>query len=153
MIIRPAQKGDAAGIAGVLHDLVNVGKRTKRDDAKFALEHYIAHPDKNECFVTQEAGGRILGFQFLKLAKNGNEYGAQAGWALIGTHICPTAARRGIGKALFASTFKAAQCSGAPAIEAFIRETNAEGQAYYEAMGFADYRRAEGAICKSLHLH
>ncbi len=54
---------------------------------------------------------------------------------------------------LFAFTLEAARKAGIPAIEAFIGETNTEGQAYYDAMGFADYRRVEGAICKSLHLH
>ncbi len=152
MIIRPAHEDDAAGIAGVLHDLVKAGKRTKQADPEFALTHYIAHPDKIECHVAEDDAGHIMGFQSLKWAEIGNEYGTPAGWAMIGTHISPKAARRGIGKALFASTLQAAHTSGVPAIEAFIGEANVEGQAYYEAMGFADYRRADGAICKALHI-
>lgn len=152
MIIQPAQPIHAAGIAGVLHDLVKAGKRSKRDDLDFALQHYVAHPDKIECHVAEDDQGTVLGFQSIKLAKLGNQYGAPAGWALIGTHIRPASARCGIGRALFASTLKAAQRAGVPAIEAFIGSKNLEGQAYYDALGFADYRRVEGAICKSFHV-
>ncbi|MCK8464057.1 GNAT family N-acetyltransferase [Aliiroseovarius sp. S1339] len=152
MIVRPAQTDDAVGIADVLNDLVRAGKRSNRDDPEFALNNYIARPNRIECLVADDEEGRILGFQSLKLAKIGNEYGAPAGWALIGTHISPNAARRGIDKALFAYTLRAAQKSGVPAIEAFIGATNTEGQAYYEAMGFSDYRQTDGAICKALHL-
>ena len=152
MIIRPAQKEDAAGVAGVLHDLVIAGKRNKRDDPDFALAHYITHPNRIECHVAESEDGRILGFQSIKLAKSGNEYGAPVGWALIGTHITPKAARRGIGKALFAFTLRAARKAHVPAIEAFIGQTNLAGQAFYDALGFVDYRRTEDAICKSFDL-
>ena len=152
MIIRPAQKEDAAGVAGVLHDLVIAGKRSKRHDLEFALAHYITHLNKIECHVAESEDGRILGFQSIKLAKSGNEYGAAAGWALIGTHITPKAARRGIGKALFAFTLRAARKAHVPAIEAFIGQSNLAGQAYYDALGFVDYRRTEDAICKSFNL-
>ena len=152
MIIRPAGNEDAAGVAGVLHDLVLAGKRSKRHDPEFAHQHYIAHPNRIECHVAEGDDGRILGFQSIKLAKSGNEYGAPVGWALIGTHISPQAARRGIGKALFAFTLRAARKAGVPAIEAFIGQANAAGQAYYDAMGFVEYRRTDGAICKSFDL-
>lgn len=152
MIIRHAQKDDAIGIAEVLRDLVKAGKRTKRDDPEFALMHYISHPNQIGCHVAEDKDGSILGFQSIKLARPRNEYGAPVGWALIGTHIRPNSARRGIGKALFASTLKTAKNAGVPAIEAFIGEKNAEGQAYYKAMGFVEYRQAKGAVCKSLNL-
>ena len=152
MIIRPARTKDADGIAGVLHDLVLAGKRRKRHDPEFAHGHYIAHRNKIECCVAESDAGKILGFQSIKLAKSGNEYGAPVGWALIGTHIRPKFARRGIGKALFAFTLRSAQEADVPAIEAFIGDTNTQALAYYAAMGFVDYRRAEGAICKCLYL-
>ena len=47
---------------------------------------------------------------------------------------------------------RAAARAGVPALEAFIAATNAEGQAYYGAMGFVDYREAKDVICKSYHL-
>ncbi|MNL87554.1 hypothetical protein D3C87_2167630 [compost metagenome] len=45
-------------------------------------------------------------------------------------------------------TKRAASEAGLEKIEAFIGEKNAEGQAYYEKMGFVTYRLAEGAVCK-----
>ena len=152
MLIRPAQNDDANGIAGVLHDLVTAGKRNKPADADFAFHHYIAHPGKIACHVAQRDDGMILGFQSIKLAEADNPYGAPVGWGLIGTHIRPTAARRGIGKELFTYTLEAARIAGVPAIEAFIGINNLDGHAYYDAMGFAEYRRTETAICKSHHL-
>lgn len=86
------------------------------------------------------------------MARDGNEYGAPVGWALIGTHVSPKAARLGVGRALFERTLEAARASGVPAIEAFIGAGNTQGQAYYEAMGFRDYRQAKGAICKCYRL-
>lgn len=149
LIIRPAEKRDAEGIAAVLADLVEAGKRKKRCDRQFALDHYVSHPDKIECYVAEDEDGSILGFQSLKLALTDNEYGVAPGWGVIGTHITPKAARRGVGRALFDATKQAAQRSGIPAIEAFIGSANTDGQAYYEAMGFRDYRSTENAVCKS----
>ena len=149
-IIRPAHGRDAEGIAAVLEALVKVGKRNKRSDAAFALSHYIEHPSRIQCVVAAASDGEIVGFQSLKMSLIGNEYGTPPGWAIIGTHVSPKAARRGIGKALFQATCKAAQASGVPAIEAFVGVANAEGQDYYDAMGFRNYRTVEGAVCKSI---
>ena len=149
MIVRPAEPGDAEGMAAVLAELVKAGKRSKACDRDFALQHYISHPDRIACYVAQDEDGTILGFQSLKLALENNEYGVAPGWGVIGTHIAPRAARRGVGRLLFQSTRKAAQKWGIPAIEAFIGAGNAEGLAFYEAMGFRDYRYTETAVCKS----
>lgn len=152
VMIRPANQDDADGVAGILQALVLAGKRRKRDDTEFALTHYIAHPNRISCFVAEDDAGKLLGFQSLKQAQAGNEYGALPGWGLIGTHIRPSAARRGVGKGLFTATLHAAKGAYVPAIEAFIAEGNAAGLAFYGALGFVEYRRATGAICKSLHL-
>ncbi|MEJ6394940.1 GNAT family N-acetyltransferase [Gymnodinialimonas sp. 2305UL16-5] len=152
MIIRSADPKDADGIAQVLDALTQAGKRSRPSDRAFALSNYVAHPNKIACHVAVADDGTVLGFQSFKLALDGNEYGAPPGWALIGTHIHPDAARCGIGQKLFAATRASAQAAEVPAIEAFIGATNLEGQAYYEAMGFRDYRKAEGAICKCFNL-
>lgn len=150
MIVRPARQSDASGISAVLGALVKAGKRSKRSDVHFAQSHYIDHPNKIQCHVAVADDGEILGFQSIKMAEENNGYGAPPGWALIGTHVSPRAVRCGVGRALFIATMKAAQTSGVPAIEAFIGASNKEGQAYYEAMGFRDYRTTEGAVCKSI---
>ena len=149
MIVRAAEVSDAEGIAEVLAELVAAGRRRKRCDREFVLKHYVTHPDKILCLVAQDVDGTILGFQSLKLALEDNEYGAPPGWGLIGTHIRPSAARRGAGRALFEATKQSARASGIPAMEAFIGSANSDGQAYYDAMGFRDYRYTETAVCKS----
>lgn len=149
MIIRPVIPADAEGIARVLQQLVEAKKRSKPSDVEFVRRHYIDHPDGIQCFVAEDESGEILGFQSLKMAKAGNKYGAPTGWAIIGTHISPKAARRGVGTQLFKATIDAARDAKVPAIEAFIGAKNAEGQAYYEAIGFRTYRLADGAVCKS----
>lgn len=150
MKIRSAVSADSAGISAVLQQLVAAKKRSRRSDEDFARKHYVEDPRRIDCFVAEDEDGEILGFQCLKLALEGNEYGAPAGWGLIGTHVSPTAARRGVGKQLFAATQKAARRAQLPAVEAYIGADNLEGQAYYEAMGFRTYRLAEGAVCKAL---
>lgn len=150
--IRPARSSDADGIAAVLQALVMAGKRTRPADTGFALTHYIEDPGRIECHVAESGDGRVLGFQSMKLAEAGNPWGAPPGWAIIGSHIHPDAARRGVGASLFRATVAAARTAGVPAIDACIGVTNAEGQAYYEAMGFRDYRTMEGAVCKAFKL-
>lgn len=74
------------------------------------------------------------------------------GWGIIGTHVSPLAARQGVGSGLFDVTKAAAVEAGIDNIEAFIGATNAEGQGYYEKMGFKTYRLAESAVCKVYRL-
>ncbi len=146
---RAARDSDADGIGAVLKALAAAGKRSRPSDSEFALAHYIGAPHQVRCTVAVDPDGEILGFQSLKLAIPNNPYGVAVGWGIIGTHIHPLAARRGIGRALFRSTLQAARTAGLPAIDATIGATNAEGRAYYKAMGFRDYRHSEGAVHKS----
>ncbi len=148
MRIRRAVPADAAGISAVLQELAAAGLRTKPADRDLALRHYIGHANQVQCTLAEEAG-RILGFQSLKRAEAGNPYGVALGWGIVGTHISPRAARRGIGAALFEVTKDLAAEAGFEAIDATIGADNAGGLAYYEAMGFRTYRRTGSAICKA----
>lgn len=145
---KSASASDAEGIAGVLHDLVLAGKRHKAHDVDFALRYYIRHPDQLRCTIATDPNGHVLGFQSLKYAVENNPYGVSVGWGVIGTHIRPSAARLGIGRALFAHTLDAALAHGLPAIDATIGAGNTEGLAYYEAMGFRTYRTQDGSVSK-----
>ena len=145
--IREEILADAESISGVLREIAAAGKRSKPSDVDFARLHYVNDPDRIRCSVAVH-DGRILGFQSLKWAVEGNPYGAPVGWGVIGTHIRPSAARRGVGRALFRETLLAARDHDLPAIDATIAATNAEGLAYYAAMGFVDYRQVDGARCK-----
>jgi GNAT superfamily N-acetyltransferase len=148
MKIRPAVGADCDAISAVLQQLVAAGKRTRPSDIDFVRTHYVENPDGIRCLVAEDEDGAIHGFQSLSMAVDGNEYGAPVGWGLIGTHIGPNAARRGVGARLFDVTKEVAKQAGLPAIEAYIGAGNLEGQAYYEAMGFRTHRHTDDAVCK-----
>jgi Sortase and related acyltransferases len=151
MQIRQATLEDAEGVAGVLMELVAAGKRRKLATPDFALEHYLT-PDTRLSVAVAIEGDTILGFQSLKLATDGNVYDVTSSWGIIGTHIRPSAARRGIGRQLFEATQQAAKTAGITDIDATIGATNDEGLGYYEAMGFRTYERLDGAVRKRFRL-
>ncbi|WP_421704342.1 GNAT family N-acetyltransferase [Aliiroseovarius sp.] len=150
--LRSATPEDAAGISGVLMAIVAAGKRTKAADEAFVLTHYVEDPERLQCTVAVEADGTVLGFQSLKCATPGNVYGTPVGWGIIGTHIHPGAARRGVGKALWTESLRVAGEAGLASIEALIGAGNLEGIGYYEAMGFRTYRLEPGAVGKRFDL-
>lgn len=148
MQVRQAREGDAPQISQFLQELTDIGQRTLPSDTEFVRNHYIAHPDTIQCAVAEDEDGTLLGLQILKLAREGNPYGVAVGWGIIGTHVRPLAARRGVGKALFASTRTAASQAELQNIDATIGSGNAGGLAYYDAIGFRTYRTPEGKVCK-----
>ncbi|WP_170764802.1 GNAT family N-acetyltransferase [Ruegeria lacuscaerulensis] len=148
---RKVSLDDAEGISDVLQEIAAAGKRTRPSDVGFSRIHYIAHPDSIQCTVAVQ-DTRVLGFQSLKLAVEDNPYEVKVGWGIIGTHIRPSSARLGIGRALFQETLSAARASGIPAIDATISAKNAEGLAYYDAMGFVDYKQHTDAVSKIYRL-
>lgn len=152
MKIRDATEDDVPQMSAFLQQLADLGKRTSRSDQEFVLANYIFDTSKVQCAVAEDEDGTILGFQSLKIAVEGNIYGVTSGWGIIGTHIRPDAARRGVGRALFASIRQASEKAGLQKVDASIADTNAEGLAYYEAMGFRTYRTPQGVICKCLDL-
>ncbi|MEM1315505.1 MAG: GNAT family N-acetyltransferase [Pseudomonadota bacterium] len=151
MKIRDAVAGDAREMSRLLQELTAAGKRTSPDDADFVRAHYIGGEGKVRCSLAEDAGG-LLGFQSLRRAAAGNVYDVAPGWGVIGTHIRPSAARRGVGRALFAVTLRAAEDAGLPSVDATIAADNPEALAYYEAMGFRTYRTPEGRVCKRFDL-
>jgi GNAT superfamily N-acetyltransferase len=148
MIVRDAVMGDAAEISIFLEELASLGKRNLPSDADYVRTHYIGHADKIQCAVAEDDDGTLLGLQILKMASEGNAYGVDVGWGIIGTHVRPSAARRGVGKALFAATRKAAVDAGLSRIDATIGATNLEGVSYYDAIGFETYKTLDTRICK-----
>lgn len=146
--IRPISELDAEEISIYLQQLAALGKRDIGSDAAYVLENYVHHDDIIRCSVAEGEEGKILGLQVLKLAVAGNSYGVTPGWGMIGTHVHPDAAGRGVGRALFGVTRQAAMDAGLHQIDATIGAKNAEGLAYYEAMGFRTYRGADDKIRK-----
>jgi ribosomal protein S18 acetylase RimI-like enzyme len=148
MKVRSAVLEDALEISAFLTALTSLGKRNMPSDPDFVRAHYIAHSDKILCSVAQDDDGTLLGLQILKIASDGNAYGVEAGWGIIGTHVNPNAARRGVGKALFAATQMAALNAGLEWIDATISTVNAEGLGYYNAIGFRRYKTTDNKVCK-----
>ena len=67
-------------------------------------------------------------------------------------NIRPDAARRGVGKALFAASLQAARSAKLIAIDATIGEDNEPALAYCEALGFRTYRQTTDCVCKAYRL-
>jgi len=151
MRIRNGVLGDVEQMSALLRDLTASGKRKSPDNEAFVRANYIQDPAKIRCSVAED-NGVVLGFQSLKLAEAGNPWGVEPGWAFIGTHIRPSAARRGVGRALFAVSHEAAKDAAIEKIDASIASDNPEALAYYEAMGFRTYRRLNGLTCKCFDL-
>ncbi len=148
MRVRQIAGADAPEISAFLGQLAAIGKRTNPSSVDYVREHYVEHPDNISCAVAVDDDGAILGFQVLKRAGAGNIYGVTEGWGIVGTHVRPQAARRGVGKALFSVTREAAQNAGLEKIDATIGAANLEGLAYYDALGFRTYRTPGEKICK-----
>ncbi|MVA38013.1 GNAT family N-acetyltransferase [Agrobacterium vitis] len=148
MQIRPANSLDAQGMSKALDEIFAAGLRKSAGDSEWVLAHYIDHENRIECSVAQDEDGCILGFQSLRYATVDNPYGTPEGWGIIGTHVSPLAARRGVGSALFRATVQAAEAFPVQNIEAAIGADNDVGLAYYEAMGFRTYRSSDGLVCK-----
>ncbi len=150
--VRSAIESDAQAMSEVLEELRDAGQRTRAVDPGHVLSHYIEHPQRVECSVAVDDRGRILGFQSLKISDAGNPYETPVGWGIIGTHVRPSAARRGVGSTLFAASVAAAHEAGLPKIEAFIGKGNPIALAYYDALGFRTYRTPPNAVCKSFEV-
>lgn len=151
MRIRRAEAADAAALDGVLTPILERWGSARPRGADHVRAHYIEHPDSLACHLA-EAEGRVLGFQSLKRAMPDNPYDLPEGWGIVGTYVAAEAAGRGIGRALFAATLRAALAAGLERIDATIGAENADGLAYYEALGFRTWRERGSAIGKAYDL-
>ncbi|MBY3469243.1 GNAT family N-acetyltransferase [Rhizobium laguerreae] len=133
MNIRTAIWDDAAAMSVMLQRLVALGKRSAKADVEYVQHNYVANPVGIRCSLAEDEGGRLLGFQSLIRATEGNRYGTPIGWGIIGTHVSPDAARLGVGRRLFNVTRQAAIDAGVTKIEALIGLDNAAAQAFYES--------------------
>lgn len=156
ILIRPAHRDDAEGMAQLLNAIIAKGGTTahKRTfDAERMTEHYIERPLGLSCVVAEE-NGEILGFQHL--AKPDPSYEGEArlgiGWGIIATFVKLGQHGRGIGHQLFAATRRAADAEGITAIDATIMAENEGGLRFYESLGFRTYRKDEVRISKKYEL-
>jgi len=138
MLIRTATPSDAAELAALLNEIIRAGGTT-------AIETELTPDEFDDWFISgqyplachvAEDDGILYGFQSLSLFG-----GPPKGWADIATFARLEPKKKGVGRALFTATRKAAEGLGLTTINATIRADNVSGLAYYGKMGFEDYAR------------
>ena len=150
--IRTARQDDANAMADLLNAIIAIGGTTAhRDpfDAPGIVEGFIAHKRGISCFVAMEEA-QLLGFQSLEWCDPdwpGDEP-LPADWALVATYVAPQARGKGAGRALFTETVASARQAGVRFIDATIRLENTLGQAFYQGIGFTDYRTGPQTVSK-----
>ena len=154
MRIRPAVPGDAAGLCGILNDIIAAGGTTAHRrpfDAARLRRHYMAPPLGISCVVA-EVGGVLTGFQSLEWCDPDWDGPGKlpADWAVVATFVDARRQGQGIGGRLFEATLAAAHAAGVVAIDATIRRENAGGLVYYSRMGFAEHRSDAERVSKKL---
>lgn len=150
--VRAAVAGDAPEVSRFLQALVAAGKRVLPADEAFVRDVYICHPDNIACSVAEGDDGSLMGIQMLLWATEGNPYGVAPGWGIIGTHVNPKAARRGVGRKLFAATKAAAEAAGVTKIEATIGAQSREALEFYDSMGFETFEADAAKVRKSFEV-
>jgi GNAT superfamily N-acetyltransferase len=141
----------ALGMSQLLHSILKRWNSPRPYSPEHVRAYYISPEDGIKCSVALK-DDKVVGFQALLLATEGNAYEVTPGWGIIGTYVDGSEAGQGIGRKLFASSLDAARKIGLPAIDATIGDWNDEGLGYYGAMGFETYRTPAGAVSKKFTL-
>ncbi|TQV77944.1 GNAT family N-acetyltransferase [Denitrobaculum tricleocarpae] len=150
--IRPATQSDANAMARLLNEIISIGGSTayrQPFDTQGIMDTFVSPKRGISCFVAVK-GSQLLGFQALEWADPDwpGEEPLPPGWALIATYVDPHAHKQGVGRALFAQTAAAAKGAGVGFIDATIRKENTGGQAYYQGVGFRDYKADAETVSK-----
>ena len=143
MRVRNATPEDAPQMVQVLNKIINAGGSTAHQTAftnARMVDHYITPTLGVSCILCEE-DGQVFGFQALEMCDPNwqGDDALPADWAVIATFVSDLARGRGVGRALFAETRRAAKAQKIPTIDATIRADNSLGLAYYSALGFVDY--------------
>ena len=156
IVCRPARASDAGAMCAIINPLIEAGGTTAHRtafDPETMLAHYQAPPNGISCAIAF-VSGKAAGFQALKRADP--DYGGDAplpdSWGYIATFVDVSFQGRGIGKALFSQTRRAARIARLEAIDATIMTENTGGIGFYSALGFEDYAHRDGRIAKKYDL-
>lgn len=150
--VRPATAEDASAMMALLNEIIAAGGTTahrKPFDEQAIIAQFIASRLFLCCLVAVSEG-KIAGFQALEWADPDwpGDDALPADWAIIATYVNRAAHGRGVGRALFARTSRAAAAAGVRFIDATIRLENSGGRRFYERLGFVDYRHGVETISK-----
>jgi len=136
VLVRPATLDDASAIVAIWETVVAERKYTAVD-APFTWEEeraYLSSLSGREIIHVAEVAGQVVGFQSLdgwvKYTHSMDHVGQ------MGTFILPAFRGRGIGHRLTQATLDFARRHGYEKIVIFIRQGNAEAQAFYASLGF-----------------
>ena len=135
--VRPARGADAAALATLLNEIIGRGGTTALEQqfTPAALtDAMLTGPDVYCCFVAEDPGGQLLGFQALTRSDH-----VPDGVGDIGTFTRVGQSQKGVGSRLFAATCRAAREKGLTALNATIRADNLGGLAFYDRLGFTEH--------------
>ncbi len=152
MILRQATPADAAALCDVINPIIAKGGTTAYGSAftpDALTKEFITVGGHISCTMAEDETG-CLGFQVLFRAHEKDDL--PEGWALIGSYVRGDAAGKGVGRALFDETKRLARAAGIKVIDATIRGYNAGGLAFYNRMGFVDWKVGEETVSKRYDL-
>lgn len=150
MHVRPAQPGDAPGIARVHVDGWRSTYPGIVPDHYLASLSYITYeerwrarlcdPAPDTCVYVAEDGGRVVGFAMGGPERDGDpEYPGE----LYAIYVLPECQGRGAGRRLVAAVAASLAEAGHQALLVWVLEANASGRRFYEALGGRLVRRRE----------
>ncbi len=152
IVVRSARNSDTQQMSRLLNRLVALGGSTAHllpfDEDRIRTT-FVESKFSICCFVAIEEE-TMVGFQALEWA-DPNWSGPDplsADWAIIATYVASNRHGKGIGRKLFASTRFTAKAANVKRIDATIRRENLGGQAYYQSIGFTDYRQGTETVSK-----
>jgi ribosomal protein S18 acetylase RimI-like enzyme len=143
---RPARRADVAAVAALWEALVEQHGALDpalavRPDAGVALpravERMLGDPGA-ALWVWEEPAG-ITGFCAAQRRRAPPAAAERVRVEITELAVAPAARRRGIGRALATAALAWAESGGARRIEVRVAARNAEGQAFWRALGFADF--------------
>lgn len=137
--VRPAQPGDAAELARLLHAIGGSGGGRAEDDLEHLVERFeeLAHDDLRTVIVAvDDVTGELVG---LLMARPDEVGGIDLAPVLHVTHlvVAPGQRRRGIGRALLAESVHIADEHGYERMVATAMAGSREANRYLARLGFA----------------
>jgi ribosomal protein S18 acetylase RimI-like enzyme len=142
-LVRTVEVADAAALAALLNAIIARGGTTAFEtpfEPEILADRYLLGPDVfSACVASTDDGAPPAGFQILVRSTELPDL-----WGDIGTFTRIGGTQRGVGRALFRHTERAARERGLVALNATIRADNTGGLAYYSKLGFVDYNIRRG---------
>lgn len=132
-MIRPAELGDAEGIAALWNLAIRETLITFNSNEKTLEEVRFAIGDSDAFFVAEE-NGEILGYASFGPFRSGVGYAHTKEHSIM---IAPATRGRGVGRALMARVEGVARAQGVHSLIAGVSGSNPGAEEFHTALGFA----------------